>query len=299
MTDRDYLGYGRYTPEFRWPADARVAINLVVNYEEGSEVDIGRDGRNESGLGEVPSPMPPNIRDLALESVYEYGSRSGIWRLQRLIDERDIPVTVFGCAEALALNPEICAWINERHHDVCCHGLRWEEVWRLTRSQEQEHIAAAVASISKNLGTRPLGWYCRYGASVHTRELLVDEGGFVYDSDAYNDDLPYFVSVNDQQHLVLPYSHTYNDSRFVRAQGYSSPTDFLDHLKRALDWYRVEGKTHAKMMSIGLHARLAGQAARASAVAEFLDYAQSFDDVWITRRIDIAQHWNALFGQSR
>ncbi len=296
QNNRDYVGYGRETPQFRWPADTGVAVNIVINYEEGSEVDMARDGRNESGLGEVPSPMPANVRDFALESVYEYGSRAGIWRLARLLDERRIPVTVFGCADALALNPQFCEWIRQRQHDVCCHGLRWEEAWRLSRSQEQANMLAAIDSIDKHVGARPLGWYCRYGPSSHTRELLIEEGGFTYDSDAYNDDLPYFVDAGNARHLVLPYSHTYNDSRFVRAQGYSSPTDFVDHLKRALDWYRLEGATHPKMMSVGLHARLAGQAARASAVAEFIDYARCFDDVWFARRIDIARHWLRVFG---
>jgi peptidoglycan/xylan/chitin deacetylase (PgdA/CDA1 family) len=277
----------------RWPEGARVAVNLVINYEEGSEVHMGADGRNESGLGELAYDIGPGVRDLALESMYEYGSRAGIWRLQRLLDAARVPCTVFACAVAIERNPEVAAWLAESPHEVCSHGWRWEEMWRLDRDTERAHLRAAIASFEQTLGRRPVGWYCRYGPSVHTRELVVEEGGFLYDADAYNDDLPYFVEVSGRRHLVVPYSLTYNDARFVRAQGYGGPADFLDHLTRGLDWYWSEGATHPRMMSVGLHPRLAGQAARASALAEFIRYAQAKGGVWFARRDDIARWWLA------
>jgi peptidoglycan/xylan/chitin deacetylase (PgdA/CDA1 family) len=270
-----------------------VAVSLVVNYEEGSEYsyDSG-DGRND-GLAELNYDVGPGYRDLCVESVYEYGSRAGIWRIQRLVDDLEIPVTIFGCAVAFEKNREVADWIREAGHEPCCHGWRWEEVWRLTRDEERAHMRAAIESFKETLGQRPLGWYCRYGPSVHTRELVVEEGGFVYDSDAYNDDLPYHVEVGDKQHLVVPYSLTYNDARFAVPQGYTNGAAFADDCKRALDYLREEGATHPRMMSIGVHPRLIGQAGRASALKEVLEYALGKDDVWFARRIDIANWWNA------
>ena len=290
--ERDLIGYGRDVPRVQWPDDARVAVNLVVNMEEGSEVQMPVDGRNESILGEMPVlGLEPQYRDLALESVYEYGSRAGIWRLQRLFDDRQVPATLFAAAVAIERNPRVGEWIREAGHDICSHGWRWEEVWKLTRDDEREHIQAAISSFQSTCGQRPLGWYCRYGPSVHTCELLVEEGGFVYDSDAYNDDLPYFTQVTGREHLVVPYTFTYNDARFVNVGGYASPTDFFDQCRRGLDYLWDEGATHPRMMSIGLHPRLIGQAARASALAEFIDYAKAKGNVWFARRIDIANWW--------
>lgn len=290
---RDFVGYGRHVPKVRWPGGARVAVNLVINYEEGSEVQMGADGRNESILGEMALGLEATYRDLALESVYEYGSRAGIWRLQRLLDARSVPVTVFAGAVALERNAQVAAWLRDSEHEICSHGWRWEEVWKLTREEERAHIAAAVASFQATCGRRPLGWYCRYGPSVHTRELLVEEGGFEYDADAYNDDLPYFVPVGGTSHLVVPYSLTYNDARFVTGTGYGSPADFLDNLRRGFDQLWDEGATAPRMMSIGLHPRLVGQASRAHALAEFLDHARAKGEVWFTTRLEIARWWRA------
>ena len=293
---RDFVGYGRHVPKARWPNDARVAINLVVNYEEGSEYGHGNgDGRND-GLTEVIYAMDPTYRDLCAESVFEYGSRAGIWRLERLFTELKVPVTFYGCAVAFERNREVGAWIREAAHEVCSHGWRWEEVWRLSRSEEMDHIRLAIDSIKETCGERPVGWYCRYGPSVHTRELLVEEGGFVYDSDAYNDDLPYYADVRGKRHLVIPYSMTYNDGKFGLLPSYGSPSDFLDNLKRGLDQLWDEGATHPRMMSIGLHPRLIGQASRVHALREFLEYAQKKGKVWFTRRIDIADWWNKNHG---
>lgn len=289
---RDFVGYGRHAPRVRWPNGARVAVSVVMNYEEGSERSIPDGDGRADGLSELPIVLEPGIRDLCVESVYEYGSRAGIWRVQRMVDALGIPLTFFGCAVAFERNPEVGAWIQEAGHEPCCHGYRWEEVYGLTREEEREHIAMAIESIEQTCGERPRGWYCRYGPSVNTRELLVEEGGFVYDSDSYADDLPYSTEVGGRPHLVIPYSLTYNDVRFVLAQGHSDPSSFVDTCKRGLDYLREEGETHPKMMSIGLHSRLIGQAARASALREFLQYAQDTGEVWFATRLQIAQWWN-------
>ena len=290
---RDFVGYGRDLPRVVWPHEARVAVSFVINYEEGSEVQMGADRRNEAILGEMALGLEPAYRDLALESVYEYGSRAGVWRLARLFDARRIPVTVFAGAVAVERNPEVAAWLRDSVHEICSHGWRWEEVWKLSRDEEREHIAAAVASFEASCGRRPQGWYCRYGPSVHTRELLVEEGGFEYDSDAYNDDLPYHVQVSGHTHLVVSYSFTYNDARFVTGTGYGSPADFFDNLRRGFDQLWTEGATHPRMMSIGLHPRLVGQASRAHALAEFVDYVRAKGGAWFATRLDIARWWQA------
>lgn len=285
---RDLEGYGNDVPVVRWPDDAKVAVNIVVNYEEGSEYshEMG-DGENDS-LAEVEYTFPGHLRDLAKESMYEYGSRVGVWRLLRLFEQYDIKATFFACAVAFERNPKIAIAAQEAGHDLLGHGWRWEEHWRLSREEEADHIQRAVTSFEKTWGAAPSGWYCRYGPSVNTRELVVQNGGFLYDSDAYNDDLPYYVDVKGTRHLVVPYSLTYND-----IQGTRSPNLFLDYLKRGLDELWREGASgQPKMMSIGLHPRLAGQAARTGALREFIEYAQAKGDVWFARRIDIAKWWN-------
>ena len=288
---RDFVGYGRHVPKVRWPGDARVAISLSLNYEEGSERSHPAGDASNDGLTEVSYSLDSSYRDLAAESVFEYGSRAGIWRLERLLTEFKIPVTFFACAVALERNPEVAAWLREAGHEPCCHGWRWEEMWLLSRDQEADHMRRAIASIEATCGERPRGWYCRYGASVNTRELLIEEGGFVYDSDAYNDDLPYIVKQGGRDHVVVPYSFTYNDGRFGLAPSYASPSDFLDTLKRGFDVLYQEGEDRPRMMSIGLHPRMIGQATRISVLREFLDYACAKDRVWFARRIDIAEWW--------
>ena len=290
---REFVGYGRHVPRVRWPQNARIAVSFVLNYEEGSEYSHPAGDKQNDGLQEVIYAMDPQYRDLAVEAVFEYGSRAGIWRVERLFSEYKIPLTFYACAVALERNPEVAAWIKEAKHEPCCHGWRWEEMWRLTREQEREHMQMAIESIRQSVGQRPEGWYCRYGPSVHTRELLVEDGGFVYDSDTYNDDLPYYVDVKGKQHLVIPYSFTYNDGKFGLLPGYASPQDFVDTLKRGFDVLWQEGETHPRMMSIGLHPRLIGQATRISALREFIDYAHQKGEVWFCKRIDIAHWWNA------
>ena len=291
---RDLVGYGRTPPDPNWPGDARIAVQIVLNYEEGSEYSIDDgDGFSESELAESPGAVPHGTRDLTTESVYEFGSRVGFWRLMRLFAERDMPITVFGCALALERNPEAAAAIVEAGYDICCHGWRWVKHWLLSEEEEREHIRKAVASLQTLTGSRPLGWYCRTGPSVNTRRLVVEEGGFLYDCDAYNDELPYWVTVEDKPHLVIPYTNDVNDAKFVRAGGFAHGDDYVAYVKDAFDLLYEEGAIQPKMMSIGLHARLIGRPGRAGALARVLDYIQGHDKVWVCRRQDIARHWIA------
>ena len=277
----------------RWPGGARVALSVVLNWEEGSELSVPDGDEVGEALAEAPAWGVPGERDLAIESTFEYGARAGVWRLARMFDELEIPVTCFGTALAFERHPAVAAWIRDSPHEACCHGWRWENVAALGRERERAHMLAAVESMTRTLGERPLGWYCRYGPSVDTRELLVEEGGFEYDSDAYNDDLPYFVDVGPVpvRHLVVPYTLLYNDLGFVTGTSYGDTESFIALLRRALDYLRREGDRAPRMMSLGLHCRWAGQPGRASALREFLEYALSTGDVWFARRIDIARWW--------
>lgn len=291
-TERRFVGYGSDVPRIEWPGGARVAVSLVVNYEEGSEYNIpDGDGRNEQ-IGEISYQMRPDVRDLSTESIYEYGSRSGIWRLLRLFDRYDVKVTFFACALALERNPDVGRAIQQYGHEPCSHGWRWDEPWHMDEKEEWNRILKAVESIERTCGERPRGWYTRYGPGIHTRELLVKEGGFVYDSNAYNDDLPYYVQVGDVRHLVVPYTHSYNDGRFAISPGYSSPQDFFENCRRGIRYLWEEGAERPRMMSIGLHPRWIGQAGRTSALRDLIEYANELRDVWFARRIDIARWWN-------
>jgi allantoinase len=290
---RDLVGYGANPPHPRWPRDAKIALQIVLNYEEGSEYSIpDGDETSEIYLREVPgASMNKGMRDLQVESVYEYGSRVGFWRLMRLFKDKDIQVTIFGAALALERNPEVARAIADAGYDICCHGWRWIGYHLLDEAEEKEHIQKAVASIKKLTGDRPLGWYCRYAPSLNTRRLIVEEGGFLYDSDAYNDDLPYWVKVAGKSHLVIPYTLDNNDMKYCVAPGFNNGNDFYTYLKDAFDVLYAEGETSPKMMSVGLHARLAGKPGRIAALARFIDYVKSHERVWICRRLDIAQHW--------
>lgn len=283
---RDFVGYGRTVPTVRWPNRALLALNIAVNFEEGSErsYDNG-DGRNE-GLGEVARPVDAQARDLATESVYEYGSRAGVFRVLRVLADYDAPATFFAAAVALERSPEVADWVRAAGHDVCGHGYRWSEDWTVDRAEEARRIAAAYSSIEQTTGRPPTGWYSRWMPSPHTRELVVEHGGFRYDSNAYNDDLPYWTRIHDKAHLVVPYTLTYNDSRYT-GDGLS-PTDFVDYCVRGINELAREGATEPRMMSIGLHPRWSGQAARASALREILEHVRSRGDVWLARREDIA-----------
>jgi peptidoglycan/xylan/chitin deacetylase (PgdA/CDA1 family) len=292
---RDYVGYGRRPPVFDWPNGARLAISLVLNYEEGSEYSYTDGDERQETLGEWgQKPFPPGVRNLANESFFEYGSRVGIWRLLDLFERHEVRATVGACALALERNPEAAAAIVAAGHEVAAHGYRWEEHFAMTREQERERIALAVASIERTTGTRPRGWYCRTAPSVNTRELLVEEGGFVYDSDAYNDDVPYFVTIGDERHIVVPYTGDVNDSHTWASDGYE--TGFLTYLEDSFDVLHEESRRWPRMMSVGLHLRMAGRPGRIKTVDEFIRHARARDGVWFATRLEIARAFQAAMG---
>ena len=290
MPDRDLVGYADTPPRVTWPQGARVAISLVVNYEEGSE-NLLQDGlpRRES-WGEAMSPVPPDQRDLALETMFEYGSRVGVWRFLRIFAKYGVRTTFFACAVALERNPAVARAITAQGHDVCGHGNRWEEYYLMDRDTERRAIHEGYAGIERLTGQQPLGWYCRYGPSEQTRELVVEHGGFIYDSNAYNDDLPYYTTVGGRKWLVVPYSLALNDARFWRGY-YATGDDFYQSAKETFDTLYEEGETTPKMMSIGLHCRMAGVPGRANGLDRFIAYAKSHPDVWFAGRSDIAKWW--------
>ncbi len=292
---RDLIGYGENPPDPKWPGGARVAVQIVMNYEEGSEYSIpDGDERSETYLTEVPgASLGPNKRDLIVESVYEYGSRAGFWRLMRIFKERDIPITVFGAALALERNPEAARAIRDAGYEVCSHGWRWVGFQDMSEEQERADMKRAIESIERTIGERPYGWYCRYAPSENTRRLVVEEGGFLYDSNSYDDDLPYWVKVSGKNHLVIPYTLDVNDMKFSVPPGFTAPSGYFEYMKDTFDVLYREGKTQPKMMSVGLHTRLAGRPGRAAALERFLDYVLEHKRVWVCRRIDIAKHWIA------
>jgi peptidoglycan/xylan/chitin deacetylase (PgdA/CDA1 family) len=284
---RELVGYGEHPPKVCWEGDAKVAVQIVINYEEGSEKTFAMgDGENDI-LYELPFALDGH-RDLAVETMYEYGTRAGIWRLLRLLDKAAVPVTFFAAAVALERNPAVAEKLASRGDEAAGHGFRWSNHFEMTRDEEREAIRRAIASIERTTGSRPLGWYCRE-MSVNTRELVVEEGGFLYDSDTYNDDLPYWTVVLGRPHLVVPYGLVVNDARYVLPQGFGSPEHFFETAKAHLDRLRDDGDDVPRMMSIGLHPRISGNPARADALARFIEYGQSLGDVWFARRIDIAR----------
>ena len=289
-TQRDFIGYGRNVPQIRWPGGARIAVSLVVNYEEGSEYSLLDGDDHHESNNEVPSPIPAGQRDLYNESFFEYGSRVGVWRLLDMFDRHQVKSTFYCCAHALERNPELAREITARGHEPCGHGYRWAEVHRMTREEEAEDMRKTMASIEATTGERPQGWFTRYGPSVNTRELAAAEGGIIYDSLALNDDLPYYVTVADRPWLVIPYSFETNDARFWRG-GLVSTGDFFEYLKDSFDCLYREGETHPKMMSVGLHCRITGRPSRSQAVERFIEYAKGFEGVWFPRRVDIAHWW--------
>lgn len=261
-----------------------------MNYEEGAEYSILDGDCNRETNNEVPSPLPINQRDLANESVFEYGSRVGIWRLLDRLARYDIKATFFCCALALERNPHVGPAIVKAGHEVFGHGYRWEEYFKMDVQSEREAIQKTINSLKQTTGVRPLGWYVRYGPSEHTRELIVEEGGFIYDSMSYNDDLPYYTKVADKKWLVVPYSLEVNDTKFWRG-GMISPSDFYESMKNTFDVLYEEGATYPKMMSIGLHCRISGKPSRIKVVEDFIEYALSHSGVWFARRLDIARWW--------
>ena len=290
MEPRDLVGYAPGQPQGSWPNGAFLALNIALNVEEGSERSpLEGDSANE-GLSEVPRTLSPGVRDLATESVYEYGSRVGALRLLRLFDRIGVEITVFAAAQALERNAPVAEAIALSPHEVCAHGYRWTEAWTMDGDQEREAIARAVASIEASVGKRPVGWYSRWMRSERTRRLLVEEGGFIYDSDAYNDDTPYYVKVGSADHLVVPYSLTYNDAQYSYGH-LASPSDFTDLTVRAASYMLAEDDGVPRLLSIGLHPRLSGQPGRASAVEETVDRILGLGNVWIATRRQIAEFW--------
>jgi len=291
---RDLAGYGALPPAMRWPGNAGLALNFVLNVEEGAEYSIGDgDGRSETALTEVRAPrVPEGKRDFAAESMYEYGSRVGFWRLHRLFTSRGVPLTVFASALALERCPNIAAAIAQTDWDICAHGLRWIEHYNLDPATERHHIARAYDSIKKTTGRAPEGWYCRYSASEATRGLVAAHGGYLYDSDAYNDDLPYWVREGSGAHLVLPYTMTNNDAKFLGGDVMIA-SHFAAFLIDAFDVLLAESATMPRMMSVGLHPRIIGQPGRILGLIQFLDHVAAKQGVWICGRSQIARHWLA------
>ena len=292
---RDFVGYADNPPDVRWPNGARLALNFVLNVEEGSEYSMADgDGRTDAALSEVATPrVPRGDRDLGAESMFEYGSRVGFWRIRRLFEARDLPLTIFACALALERNPPAARAIAESDWDVVCHGRRWIEHYLLDEETERREITEAFESSRRLTGRAPEGWYCRYAPSTATRRLLVEHGGFRYDSDAYNDELPYWVRVGDADHLVVPYSLATNDAKLVGGPLVTG-RQFGEFLIDAFDELVAEAEVHPRMMSVGMHARILGQPGRVRGLRTFLDHVQGRDDVWISRRGDIAAHWREV-----
>ena len=296
---RDMVGYGQTPPHSQWPNGARLALQFVMNYEEGGENCILHgDPASEAFLSEIVGAEPlMGVRNLNMESIYEYGSRAGFWRLHRLFTQRSMPVTVYAVAMALARNPAAGRAMVEAGWEVASHGYRWIDYQYVGEEVEREHIQKAIAIHTDVIGSRPLGFY-QGRLSPNTRRLVVEAGGFLYDADSYADDLPYWVHDYGKPHLVIPYTLDSNDMRFATSQGFNCGDQFFTYLKDAFDVLYGEGKTSPKMMSVGLHCRLSGRPGRAAALAKFLDYVQSHDRVWVCRRVDIARHWHKHHARS-
>jgi allantoinase len=291
---RDLRGYGRTPPDPRWPGNARIAVQFVVNFEEGGENNILHgDGASEAFLSDVLGAQPwPGRRHPNIESMFEYGSRAGFWRLWRMFTERKLPITVFGVATALQRNPEVVAAMKEAGWDIASHSLKWIEHRNMSEAEERREIAEAIRVHTEATGARPLGWYTGRSSS-NTVKLIIEEGGFLYSCDSYADDLPYWIKGPEGPHLIIPYTLDANDMRFVNAQGFGGGDQFYTYLKDSFDVLYAEGASSPKMMSVGLHCRLVGRPGRAAALMRFLDYISTHERVWVPTRLQIAQHWYA------
>ena len=296
---RDLRGHGRHPPQAQWPGKARVAVQFVLNYEEGGENTVLHgDVGSEQFLSEMFNPPAYAARHLSMESIYEYGSRVGVWRLLREFEKRGLPLTVFGVGMALQRCPEVTAAFKELGHEIACHGWRWINYQGLSEELEREHLQLGMQAIEQLTGERPQGWYTGRD-SPNTRRLVADHGGLAYDSDHYGDDLPFWLNVRQSSgslapHLVVPYTLDNNDMRFALPQGFSHGSEFFEHLRDAFDVHWAEGDEHPTMMSIGMHCRLLGRPGRLRALQRFLDHVQQHDRVWVCKRIDIARHWRAV-----
>jgi allantoinase len=288
---RNMIGYGAKGKKISWPNNAKLALQIVLNYEEGAEnCVLNGDKYSETFLSEIIGAKAIEGRHISMESIYEYGSRAGFWRLDKLFKEKKIPVTVFGVGLALKQNPEVCEAIKNGDYEVAAHGFRWINYQDIKKSVEKKHMQDAIKTIKDIFGSRPLGWYTGR-CSPNTRDLVFDEGGFLYDSDSYSDDLPYWEYRGKKKQLVIPYTLDNNDMRFATNQGFNTGDHFFNYLKDSFDTLYEEGKSNPKMMSVGLHCRLIGRPGRIQSLKKFLDYVLKFEDIWICKRKDIANHW--------
>jgi len=288
---RDLIGYGSNLPKVEWPNKARIAVQIVLNYEEGAEnCVLNGDKNSEVFLSEIIGAQPIKGRHMNMESLYEYGSRVGFWRLHNLFQEKKIPITIFGVGMALEKNPEICKAIIEADYEVASHGWRWIDYQNIKKSEEKKHMQLAIKAHTKIFGKRPDGWYTGR-CSPNTRDLVMEDGGFLYDSDSYSDDLPYWESRNKKKQLIIPYTLDNNDMRFTTNQGFNTGDHFYSYLKDSFDALYEEGRTNPKMMSVGLHCRIIGKPGRIQSLKKFLDYILKHEDIWICKRVDIAKHW--------
>jgi allantoinase len=291
--ERDLVGYGGRPPNPRWPGEARIALQFVLNVEEGAELcPLNGDDRSEDYLHELPGrPSRAGERDPSVEGMYEYGSRAGVWRILELFEAHGLPLTSFAVGRALELNPEIGRALSTAGHEIAGHGYRWVDYRGIPEDEERHHIRRTMELIERTCGKRPVGWYTGR-VSQNTRRLIREEGGFLYSSDAYNDDLPYWLD-GSPPHLVIPYTLVNNDARYLLPNGFSTAEDFFQLLKDAFDLLWQEGAARPRMMTVGLHGRISGHPARAMALARFLDYVQGRESVWVCRRDEIARHWIA------
>ena len=290
---RDLRGYGPKPPNPAWPGGARIALQIVLNYEEGGEnCVLHGDASSETFLSEIMGAKArQESRHMSMESVYEYGTRVGVWRLRNLFTAHKVPITVFAVGMAVERYADPVTALAEDGHEICSHGYRWIDYQDIDEETERKHLSMAVAAIEKATGQRPLGWYTGR-TSPNTRRLVVEDGGFVYDADDYSDELPFWNHQFGRPHLVVPYTLDANDMRFATPQGFNSGDQFFSYLKDSFDVLRAEGAAAPRMMSVGLHCRLAGRPGRFAALERFIRYARSFDDVWWCRRIDVARHWH-------
>lgn len=289
---RDLIGYGASPPAADWPGGARLALQVVLNYEEGGERCILHgDSESEAFLSEIVTAQPrQGVRHMSMESLYEYGSRVGVWRIARLLERFRVPATVFAVGMAVERNPAAIRALHQAGHEICSHGYRWIDYQEVPEEVEREHMQRAIAAIRTVTGERPLGWYTGRG-SPNTRRLVVEEGGFLYDADDYNDDLPWWDLGHGRPHLVVPYTLDANDMRFATPQGFNSAEQFFQYLRDSFDTLYTESAHTPRMMSVGLHCRLIGRPGRIAALQRFFEYTRGFDEVWWARRVDIARHW--------
>ena len=288
---RDLVGYGSKQIKVKWPRNAKLALQFVLNYEEGAENCILHgDKTSEVFLSEIIGAKPIKGRHLSMESIYEYGSRRGFWRVHDLFNKKKIPLTIFGVGMALERNKDVCSAIKKANYEVASHGWRWIDYQNVPEKKEKNDMKLAIKSIKKNFGAHPAGWYTGR-CSTNTLDLVIDNGNFLYCSDTYSDDLPYWVKKDNKKQLMIPYTLDNNDMRFATNQGFNSGEQFYNYLKDSFDALYEEGKTSPKMMSVGLHCRLIGRPGRIQSLKKFLNYISKFNDIWICKRVDIAKHW--------